>query len=86
MHLSVHIQSSLKNTGNRLGFRGDSVTLGRDASLPFADMICKLLTYILDRYCIFTDAETLNAELDKLRERLVTLKVAEVVEEEIDET
>ena len=80
MHLSVSAQFSLKNPGNYRGLTGDSLSIGKKESVSFADMARVLLVHILNYYVVFTDAETLNAELDELRKSLATWKVEEIAE------
>lgn len=75
MHLSVYAQFNLKDIGNYRGLLGDSLSIGKKKPVPFVDMACTLLVHILNYYCVFTDAETLNAELDELRKRLAVWKV-----------
>ena len=81
MHLSVFAQFNLKKIekGYR-GLTGDSLSIGKKESVSFADMVRVLLVHILNYYVVFTDAETLNAELDELRKSLATWKVEEIAE------
>jgi len=80
MHLSVFAQFNLKKVekGYR-GLTGDSLSIGKKEPAPFADMARVLLVHILNYYVIFTDAATLNAELDELRKSLATWRVDEEI-------
>jgi len=78
MHLSVFAQFNLKKVEKGYqGLTGDSLSIGKKEPAPFADMARALLVHILNYYVIFTNAATLNAELDELRKSLATWKVEE---------
>ena len=80
MHLSVFAQFNLKKIekGYR-GLTGDSLSIGKKGTVPFADMARVLFFHILNYYVIFTDAATLNAEIDEQRKSLATWRVDEEI-------
>ena len=76
MHLMVSMQLILKDVPKEQpGIRSYSLTFGKDEPLPFSDMVLAIVSRVLDRYLLFADAETLNAELVKIREVLAGIVI-----------
>lgn len=82
MRLSLTVQYTLKDRPKGyLGLTGEYVTYGRQGPVPFERMAYMLLRDTLAYYCMFQNAEALNAALDKLRKGISDLCV---VDEEVD--
>lgn len=86
-HLIISARYTLKNKPkDQLGYRGSTVKYGIADPSPFASMMLALFRDVLDHYTGFDNAETLNAELDKVREYLAQVTIIAPDEsEDVDE-
>lgn len=73
--LQMAVRYSLKNMPeSHLGLVGENCTYGREC-VPFARLSAGIICQIAEYYTIFTDTDELNAELEKLREWLVGVRI-----------
>jgi len=73
--LQMSVRYSLKDMPpEHRGLVGENWTYGMKPA-SFSDMVRGVVTQIGEFYTFFTDADTMNAELDKLREWLATVEV-----------
>ena len=83
MRVSVYVQISLKDRDKQyLGRTGESLSIGKKEKAGMDDIVIGLLIRLLDYFCIFSTADELNAQFDRIAAYCTESRFLDVQKEE----